>query len=174
MRPPSFTLEEFFRHANPEGVTRAVLIQMSFYGVDQRYLLDQLAASRGTCAGVAVIDVDADDAEAEMRRLAQQGVRGFRIRPGDAKTGDWLAGKGMATLWKHAADTGTAVCPLINPDALPSVDAMCRRYPGTVVVIDSLIDAASGTFGVFLEVPNPDSAVPAGIKCRATAPIEAG
>ena len=48
------------------------------------------------------------------------------------------------------------------------------RVEGTVVVIDSLIDAASGTFGVFLEVPNPDARVPAGIKCRATVPIEAG
>jgi hypothetical protein len=39
-------------------------------------------------------------------------------------------------------------------------------------VIDSLINAASGTFGVFLEVANPDSAIPAGIKCRATVPID--
>jgi RND family efflux transporter MFP subunit len=46
------------------------------------------------------------------------------------------------------------------------------RVEGTVVVIDSLIDAASGTFGVFVEVPNPDSKVPAGIKCRATVPID--
>jgi RND family efflux transporter MFP subunit len=46
------------------------------------------------------------------------------------------------------------------------------RVEGTVVVIDSLIDAASGTFGVFLEVPNPNSVVPAGIKCRATVPID--
>ena len=46
-----------------------------------------------------------------------------------------------------------------------------NRVEGTVVIIDSLIDAASGTFGVFLEVPNPDSAIPAGIKCRATAPF---
>lgn len=48
------------------------------------------------------------------------------------------------------------------------------RAEGVVTVIDSLIDAASGTFGVFLEVPNPNSAIPAGIKCRATVPIDAG
>lgn len=46
------------------------------------------------------------------------------------------------------------------------------RVEGVVVVIDSLIDAASGTFGVFVEVPNPDFSTPAGIKCRATAPID--
>jgi RND family efflux transporter MFP subunit len=47
------------------------------------------------------------------------------------------------------------------------------RVEGTVVVIDSLIDAASGTFGVFVEVPNAETKVPAGIKCRATVPIDA-
>ena len=30
-----------------------------------------------------------------------------------------------------------------------------------------LIDAASGTFGVFVELPNPKYEIPAGIKCRA-------
>jgi RND family efflux transporter MFP subunit len=50
--------------------------------------------------------------------------------------------------------------------------AATPRVEGVVTVIDSLIDAASGTFGVFLEVPNPNSAIPAGIKCRATVPID--
>lgn len=35
-----------------------------------------------------------------------------------------------------------------------------------VVVVDPVLDAASGTFGVRLELPNPDHAVPAGLKCR--------
>jgi RND family efflux transporter MFP subunit len=46
-----------------------------------------------------------------------------------------------------------------------------KPVEGTVTLLDSLIDAASGTFGVFLDVPNPDAAIPAGIKCRATLPI---
>lgn len=31
MQPPSFTPEEVFAHAKPNGVTRFVLIQMSYY-----------------------------------------------------------------------------------------------------------------------------------------------
>jgi predicted TIM-barrel fold metal-dependent hydrolase len=31
MQPPSFTPEEFFKHARPAGVDRANLIQMSYY-----------------------------------------------------------------------------------------------------------------------------------------------
>ncbi|MSQ50709.1 MAG: efflux RND transporter periplasmic adaptor subunit [Betaproteobacteria bacterium] len=42
--------------------------------------------------------------------------------------------------------------------------------PGTfkanVVVVDRVIDAASGTFGVRLELSNPGNRIPAGIKCR--------
>ena len=40
------------------------------------------------------------------------------------------------------------------------------RYPTTVKVIDRVIDAASGTFGVRLELPNPKHAIPAGARCR--------
>ncbi|MGE0484727.1 MAG: efflux RND transporter periplasmic adaptor subunit [Gammaproteobacteria bacterium] len=35
-----------------------------------------------------------------------------------------------------------------------------------IAVIDPVIDAASGTFGVRLVLPNPDHAIPAGLKCE--------
>jgi RND family efflux transporter MFP subunit len=41
------------------------------------------------------------------------------------------------------------------------------RYNATVTVVDHVFDAASGTIGVRLELPNPDYALPAGLKCRA-------
>lgn len=39
-------------------------------------------------------------------------------------------------------------------------------YNGTVRLVDRIIDAASGTFGVQVEIHNPDLALPAGLKCR--------
>ena len=39
-------------------------------------------------------------------------------------------------------------------------------FRARVVVVDKVIDAASGTFGVRLELPNPGGRIPAGIKCR--------
>lgn len=44
------------------------------------------------------------------------------------------------------------------------------RYTAKVRSVDKLIDAASGTFVVFLELPNPKLEIPAGIKCRAAFP----
>ena len=35
----------------------------------------------------------------------------------------------------------------------------------TVTIVDSVFDAASGTFGVRLELPNPDLKIPAGLHC---------
>ena len=39
-------------------------------------------------------------------------------------------------MWKTAAEQDLAICPLINPDALPLIDKMCERFPDTTVVID--------------------------------------
>jgi len=39
-------------------------------------------------------------------------------------------------------------------------------FPARVSVVDKVIDAASGTFGVRLELPNPGNAIPAGAKCK--------
>jgi multidrug efflux pump subunit AcrA (membrane-fusion protein) len=39
-------------------------------------------------------------------------------------------------------------------------------HKAKVTVVDPVIDAASGTFGVRLELPNPGGKLPSGIKCR--------
>ena len=42
-----------------------------------------------------------------------------------------------------------------------------RRYEGKIKIVDKIIDAASCTFGVRIELPNPDFILPAGLKCQA-------
>lgn len=44
------------------------------------------------------------------------------------------------------------------------------RYAAKVRSIDKVIDAASGTFVVFLDLPNPKLEIPAGSKCRTVFP----
>jgi multidrug efflux pump subunit AcrA (membrane-fusion protein) len=39
-------------------------------------------------------------------------------------------------------------------------------YTATVTVVDRVLDASSGTFGVRLELPNPKQLLPAGLKCK--------
>lgn len=40
------------------------------------------------------------------------------------------------------------------------------RYRASVQIVDKVVDSASGTFGVRLELPNPGGSIPAGVKCR--------
>jgi RND family efflux transporter MFP subunit len=41
------------------------------------------------------------------------------------------------------------------------------EFSARVTVVDKVLDAASGTFGVRLELPNEDRKLPAGLRCRA-------
>jgi RND family efflux transporter MFP subunit len=41
-------------------------------------------------------------------------------------------------------------------------------YKATVRIVDKVVDSASGTFGVRLDLPNPKGDLPAGVKCRVT------
>jgi RND family efflux transporter MFP subunit len=45
-------------------------------------------------------------------------------------------------------------------------DPIGGTYKAVVTVVDQVFDAASGTVGVRLELPNPDYAIPAGLKCE--------
>jgi RND family efflux transporter MFP subunit len=43
-------------------------------------------------------------------------------------------------------------------------------FEAEVVIVDRVVDAASGTFGLRLELPNPKGRLPAGLKCRVSFP----
>lgn len=145
MQPPSFTVDELFAHCRPAGVKRVVLIQMSFYEYDHRFMNEAIAAHPGVFSGVALVDVHADDVEKRMDRLAERGSRGFRLHArGGAK--DWGADPGMARLWRKADQAGLAVCPLIDPNEIPYVDALCDKYRDVTVVVDHF--ARVGVSGV--------------------------
>jgi predicted TIM-barrel fold metal-dependent hydrolase len=136
MKPPSFTPEQLFEHARPCGVGRVVLIQMSFYGFDNSYMLDTMRRFPGVYSGVAVVDDSSRDVPEKMRGLARQGVRGFRIYPRNLPVDRWLDGEGMRAMWKCGADESLAMCHLVNPEALAAIDANCQKFPETPVVID--------------------------------------
>lgn len=136
MDPPSFTVEELQANMKAVGVNRVVLIQMSFYGYDNSYMLDAIREHKGSFSGVAVIDQDQPRVDLEMRKMKGQGVRGFRIYPKNQTVDQWLDHPAMHAMWKTAAKEDLAMCCLIDADALPAIDRMCRRYPDTTVVID--------------------------------------
>lgn len=54
--------------------------------------------------------------------------------------------------------------PGMKADIKPEIQ-MNGNYSITVTIVDRVIDPASGTFGVRLELPNPDYRLPGGLKC---------
>jgi predicted TIM-barrel fold metal-dependent hydrolase len=146
MRPRSFTPEELFKHSRPAGVDRINLIQMSFYGFDNRYLLDMIAMHKGVFVGTAVIDPQAKDVARQMTDLAGRGVRAFRIHPrlSGLPPARWLQPEGYRRMFAQAAKTNQAMSCLIDPDGLPELDRMCRRHPDTPVIIDHLCRIGAG------------------------------
>ena len=137
LKPGSFTAEELLDLAGKNGIGRVVLIQHKpYHGLDNSYITDSIAKFPGRFSGVACIEADQPHPEADMDKLFQLGMRGFRIRPGEGGKELWKDSAGMCAMWAHAAKQGSAICPLIGPDDLPQVEMMCTKSPDTRVVID--------------------------------------
>ena len=65
----------------------------------------------------------------------------------------------MQAFGRFARGMSATVVPEIQPD---------KRYNASVSSVDPTIDAASGTFVVFMDLPNPRFDTPSGVKCQAT------
>lgn len=136
LEPPSFTAEELLALCRPAGVSRVVLIQMSFYGFDNAYMLDCMRRHAPVFSGVAIIDHDAPGVKDSMRSLKADGVRGFRLYADAKKAAAWRDSPGMRAMWACGADENLAMCLLADPDALSPIATMIGRFPETPVVID--------------------------------------
>lgn len=75
--PPDIPVSRYQAMLRTLGVERAVLVQSSAYGTDNRLLLDGIAEAGANFRGVALLgpDVSTD----ELKRLDRGGVRGVRV-----------------------------------------------------------------------------------------------
>jgi predicted TIM-barrel fold metal-dependent hydrolase len=151
MEPQSFTVEELKAQMQPIGVAKVVLIQMSFYGYDNSYMLTAIEQNPGVFRGVAVIEQDRGDPSGLMRELMGKGCSGFRIYPKDRQFDSWLASDAMQSMWRTAARERLNMCCLMDPNGLAALDRMCRQYPETPVVIDHMC-----RIGVTVQMPPAD------------------
>jgi 2-pyrone-4,6-dicarboxylate lactonase len=75
--PAPASLRQWQNTLGPCGITHGVVVQPSFYGTDNRVLLDALQEGAGHLVGVAAVDAEVtDDA---LDQLAAAGVRGVRM-----------------------------------------------------------------------------------------------
>jgi multidrug efflux pump subunit AcrA (membrane-fusion protein) len=52
-----------------------------------------------------------------------------------------------------------------TPAKIATESPLAGNYSATVLVVDKVVDSASGTFRARLDLPNPKGDIPAGVKC---------
>lgn len=130
--PGPAPLQALRGHMSRNSLDRVVIVQPSFYGVDNSCMLDSLNALGGAGRGVAV--VDQDSSKEELFALSEQGVRGLRINLESAGVRDLRAiGFALAHWAERAAsvdwhlqvyaslETIVAAAPHIGKLAVPVV-----------------------------------------------------
>jgi D-galactarolactone isomerase len=77
LRPKDALVDDYRQLQRRIGTTRNVVVTPSTYGTDNRVTLDAMAKFGTTARGVAVVNAGVTDAE--LKRLADLGVRGIRF-----------------------------------------------------------------------------------------------
>ena len=146
---PSFTPADHFAYSRKVGKVRLNLVQMTWYGIDHRYILDLIASDPKTYTGTGIVpgvsDVSLADPGKTMLALAEGGIRAFRVRGG--RTGRptafgrldrWLDYPGYESMFRTGAEHNLALSFLMGLTDLPGLIRLCRRFPATPVILDHL------------------------------------
>ncbi len=120
-----------WQHAAQQvGVTHGVLVQTSFMGTDNAYLLKHLQQHPDTLRGVAVVAPSAS--YAELVDLHRHGVRGIRLNLA-GQSHDMAAWQSAKQLWDALLQLGWHVELHTDAGALPSVLAVLPREVPVVI-----------------------------------------
>jgi predicted TIM-barrel fold metal-dependent hydrolase len=135
--PPDATSDDYLALLTTLGVERAVLIQPSVYGTDNRALLDVLSRVPSGMRGIAVVDANIDTAT--VKALDDAGIRGIRLNVVDHNgPRNVIPEERVRKLANIIAPFGWHIEFLINTD----------EAPGLAAVIDGLaVDVVVGHLG---------------------------
>jgi 2-pyrone-4,6-dicarboxylate lactonase len=130
--PPDALPSDYRRVLDALGCSRAVLVQPSFYGADNRAMLAAMKAAGPAFRGVAVIG---DDISAtELEALHAEGVRGARLNIVDTREGKGqLPVERITNLAGRIKPFGWHIEFLMHVDEFPQIDAMLGALPVDVV-----------------------------------------
>ncbi len=131
--PPDSTLENYLSLLDKLGIERAVLVQPSVYGTDNRALLDALSRVKTGLRGVAVVD---DEIEPDaVRELDDAGIRGVRLNVVDhSGPRNVIPLERVRTLARTIAPFGWHIEFLVNVDEAGDFAAAVSDLPVDVVI----------------------------------------
>ncbi len=133
--PPDAPLEQYNSLLTMLGVDRAVLVQPSVYGTDNRALLAALQSSPHRFRGVAVIDSNPEKIrDIELGQLHDAGVRGLRCNMVDvADRSAGLPIKELTALAQRIKPFGWHLELLMHVNEYPELDQTFANFPVNLV-----------------------------------------
>jgi len=133
------SVEKLLQVMDATQVEKAVLVQPTPYGWDNRYLLDSMQKYPDRFKAVCLVDPFSSGNAKEMTRLVRQfGVSGFRLNWNLHPATLWETSQDHAAFWDAAGELDSALCIQCTPDHFDLLGSTCRKYPAVKVVIDHL------------------------------------
>jgi len=138
--PPDATLAQYNSLLAMLGIDRAVLVQPSVYGSDNRAMLAALKSSPQKFRGVAVLDPDLEKiSDTQLEELHATGVRGLRCNIVDvADKSAGLPINELTALAQRIAPLGWHLELLMHVNEYPDLYKTFNRFP---------VDLVFGHFG---------------------------
>ena len=138
--PPDATLTQYNALLAMLGISRAVLVQPSVYGSDNRAMIAALNSNPQKFRGVAVLDIDPQKiSDAQLEQLHATGVRGLRCNIVDvADTSAGLPIQALTALAQRIAPFGWHLELLMHVNEYPDLYKTFNRFP---------VDLVFGHFG---------------------------
>ena len=130
----AWTIEEQVAAMARVGIGRGILVQMSWYGYDNAYLLDCARRFPGMFGVVGMVDPASPKVGEEVAQLIGEGVRGFRLVPRLRPDLPWYHPR----LWSAANERGAILTLLVGPEQVAAIAPLPAAYPEVRVVIDHL------------------------------------
>jgi len=127
--PRSATAASYREVMRQLGLSRAVVVQPTAYGFDNRCTLEAIATFAPDARGVAVVRPDV--ADAELARLTDAGVRGARFH---MLSGGLLPWDALEELAARAFAFGWHIQLQLDGRDLPQYEARLRKVPGDLVI----------------------------------------
>lgn len=140
-------VERYIAILDNAGIGYGVLVQPSFLGDDNSYLIAALGRYPGRFAGIAVVDPSVTDQALE--RLAQAGVRGIRYNlfgrdPAIVDRPDYraLTARAQALDWLVEVHTPGSSLPMVLDSLLTDTDRVIVHHFGRPETADPVTDPA--------------------------------
>lgn len=132
----SVFVEDLLCQMDSIGISKAILVQPSVHGYDNKYIADTIRRYPQRFIGVCRVRPSKPNAVLELQKLANEdGFRGLRLNlRQDADLRVW----DNPGLWRAARDLGIVITLLLDPHQLVLVSTVANNFPSVPIVIDHL------------------------------------